>query len=96
MLFEALENGTRLGITFVMQHPEKHESVNTFFTGVSPEARGRGIAIALKAAQALHMADLGVPSIYTQNMVGNEPILATNRTMGFVRDSGYVDVLVPL
>lgn len=96
MLFEAIEDGVRLGVTFVMRHPEKHESVNTFFTGVNPEARGRGIAIALKSAQALHMAELGVPSIYTQNMVGNEPILAANRTMGFVRDSGYVDVLVPL
>ncbi len=43
------------------------------------------------------MADLGVPSVSTQNMVGSEPILATNRrATGFVRDSGYVDVLVPL
>ncbi|WP_269211213.1 hypothetical protein [Nocardioides sp. cx-169] len=42
------------------------------------------------------MADYGVRAIYTQNMAGNDAILAANRTLGFVRDSGYCDVLVSL
>jgi hypothetical protein len=29
-------------------------------------------------AQALRMADEGVPALYPQNMEGNEPILATS------------------
>jgi mycothiol synthase len=95
-LFEAVEDGERIGITFVMPRPAVVDAVNTFFTGVSSSARGRGIAVALKSAQALVMADAGVRAIYTQNMAGNAPILAANQTLGFVRDSGYVDVLVDL
>jgi len=39
------------------------------------------------------MADEGISSITTQNMEGNAPILAANRTLGFVPDFVYVDVV---
>jgi hypothetical protein len=39
------------------------------------------------------MADRGFARLFTQNMAGNEAILAANRTLGFVRSSGYVDVV---
>lgn len=91
MLFEALENRERIGVTFVMGRGP--HVVNTFFTGVHEPARGRGVAIALKSAQALRMAKEGITAVYTQNMPGNEPILAANRALGFVPDSEYVEVL---
>jgi GNAT superfamily N-acetyltransferase len=95
-LFEALVDGKRVGITWVIQRPGADRATNTFFTGVSEAVRGRGVAVALKCAQALAMADVGVEKVYTQNMGGNAPILAANERLGFVRDSGYVDVLLPV
>lgn len=85
--------GAYLGFTVVMDHAAKPHGTNTFFTGVVAEARGRGIATALKCHQALLMADEGITSITTQNMEGNAPILAANRTLGFVPDFVYVDVV---
>ena len=93
MLHTARVDGRLVGVTFVTARPGRDDATNTFFTGVHPDARGRGIAVALKAAQALDLADHGVTAVYTQNMAGNEPILAANRSLGFRRDSGYVEVL---
>jgi GNAT superfamily N-acetyltransferase len=95
MLMTAHLDGVLVGVTLVVPRPGRTDATNTFFTGVLPEARGRGIATALKAAQALTMADLGIVALYTQNMDGNEPILAANRTLGFRRGSVHVDVLAP-
>jgi GNAT superfamily N-acetyltransferase len=93
MLFTAHIDGVLVGVTLVTGRPGRSDATNTFFTGVSAEARGRGVATALKAAQALSMADRGKVALYTQNMDDNEPILAANRALGFRRDSGLVDVL---
>jgi GNAT superfamily N-acetyltransferase len=95
-LFEALVDGERVGVTWVMPRPAVDNATNTFFTGVTEAVRGRGVAVALKCAQALAMADVGIEKLYTQNMGGNAPILAANERLGFVRDSGYVDVLLPV
>lgn len=97
MLLTARDDaGDHLGVTLVMDHAAKPRGMNTFFTGVVAEARGRGIATALKCRQALVMADHGMTSLTTQNMEGNEPILAANRTLGFVPDFVYVDVVLDL
>lgn len=93
MMVTAREDGVFVGITFVAR---RGVDMNTFFTGVSETGRRRGIAGAMKAAQALAMAERGVARLYTQNMQGNEPILAANRSMGFVPNSTYADVTVPL
>jgi GNAT superfamily N-acetyltransferase len=92
MLLTARDGAVLVGVTQVMRRPGDPSAMNTFFTGVIPAARGRGIATALKTRQALLMADRGVARVFTQNMEGNEAILAANRTLGFVRASGYVDV----
>lgn len=92
MVLTARKDGAYAGLTVVIPRMGEPESANTFFTGVSPEHRGQGLAGALKAHQALALADRGVRAIYTQNMDGNLPILAVNRSMGFVTTSGYVDV----
>jgi GNAT superfamily N-acetyltransferase len=84
--------GDRLvGSTSLMVR-EKDDALNTLFTGVHESARGHGLATALKAAHALYMRDRGHRRIYTQNMEGNEPILAANDRLGFRPDSGYVDL----
>jgi GNAT superfamily N-acetyltransferase len=92
MLLTARDGAELVGVTQVMRRPGDPSAMNTFFTGVLAAARGRGIATALKTRQALLMADRGVARVFTQNMEGNQAILAANRTLGFVRASGYVDV----
>jgi GNAT superfamily N-acetyltransferase len=93
MLLTASEGGELCGVTQVIARPGDEDAVNTFFTGVAPTARGRGIATALKSRHALVLAERGSSRVFTQNMEGNDAILAANRTLGFVRASGYVDVV---
>lgn len=96
MLMTAERDGVRVGVTFVARRGGGDTTVNTMFTGVSPEARGLGLSVALKARHALLMAERGLTRLYTQNMTGNAPILAANARLGFTRDSGYVDVVEAL
>jgi GNAT superfamily N-acetyltransferase len=92
MMLTAEEEGRLLGLTFVVHRPGGEPTCNTWFTGVAPEARGRGLATAMKARQALVMADAGVERLYTQNMEGNEPILRANARLGFQPCLRYFDV----
>ena len=70
-------------------------AANIEFTGVHPDHRGHGIALALKAEHARRMRDDGVAVVYTQNMDENGPILAVNTRMGFVRQPGRTDFWFP-
>ncbi len=88
----ALRHGELVGVTGVA--PRTTDCVNTFFTGVHPDHRGLGIAVALKAAHAQILRDRGLVRVVTQNMDSNVPILAANARLGFRRVSAYVDVLV--
>lgn len=96
MLATAEREGELVGITFVGRRPGSTTETNTWFTGVSPEARGLGLATALKAHQAIGMADAGIARLYTQNMDGNEPILRANARLGFTPAFRYVDVTEPI
>jgi GNAT superfamily N-acetyltransferase len=66
--------------------------LNTHLTGVLADFRSRGIATALKAAHALALQEAGWQRIRTQNMDGNIPILAANKTLGFARARGLQDL----
>jgi GNAT superfamily N-acetyltransferase len=96
MFMTARDGAALVGVTQVIRRPGDPSAMNTFFTGVTAAARGRGIAMALKTRQALLMGERGVARVFTQNMDGNEAILAANRALGFVRASGYVDVVQEL
>ena len=91
MLMTAEQDGRPVGITFVVRRPGTDTHTNTWFTGISPEARGRGLSTALKARQAIAMAEAGMETLFTQNMDGNEPILRANRTLGFQPGLRLVD-----
>jgi GNAT superfamily N-acetyltransferase len=77
-----------VGMTSVMDRA-KDDALNTFFTGVLPEARGSGLATALKAQHALAMRARGHHRIFTQNMSQNAPILAANDRLGFTVVPGF-------
>jgi len=66
--------------------------LNTHLTGVLSDYRGRGIATALKATHALALHRAGWKRIRTQNMDGNLPILASNKTLGFQRARALLDL----
>jgi predicted GNAT family acetyltransferase len=66
--------------------------MNTFFTGVHPDHRGRGLSTALKATHAQKLRDAGWRELWTQNMETNTQILAANDRLGFTRVGGYVDM----
>ena len=80
-----------VGLTCVSPRRGSVPSANVEFTGVHPDHRGRGIALALKAEQARRLRDNGIAQLFTQNLDGNGPILAVNTRMGFVREPGRTD-----
>jgi GNAT superfamily N-acetyltransferase len=82
-----------VGLTAVMVVRPDERGLNTSLTAVDPAYRGRGLATALKTTHARLLAAAGWRSIRTQNMDGNEPILAANRRLGFVPAGGAVDLL---
>lgn len=92
MLLEARAADERIGVTFVVRRPPGARAMNTFFTGVEASHRRRGVATALKSAHALLLAQRGIESVFTQNLAGNEPIMAANRTLGFAPAGEYVEV----
>ncbi|MCW2756208.1 MAG: acetyltransferase [Marmoricola sp.] len=94
MVALASEHGRWIGCACVLRRSGTPDVANTAFTGVVRDARGRGIATALKCHQSIVMADHGLARLYTQTMDGNEPILAANRTLGFRIVGEYADVVV--
>jgi GNAT superfamily N-acetyltransferase len=84
-----------VGMTAVMDRA-KDDAINTFFTGVLPEARGSGVSTALKAGHALAMRTRGHHRLFTQNMDQNTPILAANDRLGFHVVPGYYGVGKPV
>jgi GNAT superfamily N-acetyltransferase len=53
------------------------------FTGVAPDYRGRGIATALKRQAIAWAQGNGVRWFYTSSEVGNAPMIAINRRLGY-------------
>ena len=60
------------------------------FTGVRPEERGNGIAVALKLRTVEHAQRLGVDHIKTWNDQSNRPMLAINEAMGFEKQPAWI------
>ena len=54
------------------------------FMAVAPEARGRGVAGAIKRAQVAWAKANGVPTLRTANEVRLESMLSLNRRLGYV------------
>ena len=78
-------DGVISGITDTVWAPYHRSIVYQWFTGVRPDARGRGIGKWIKAAMLLHLRDLYPDAewVSTDNAGSNAPMLKINRTMGF-------------
>src|SRR3989442_14943213 len=78
-------DGVISGVTDMEYMPYRPTLVQQDFTGVRPDARGRGLGKWLKAAMLLHIHELYPDAewITTGNAGSNAPMLAINKKMGF-------------
>jgi len=78
-------NGVIAGMTDMSWAPYRRTLIHQQFTGVRPDARGRGIGKWIKAAMLLHIHELYPDAewIVTDNAGSNAPMLKINRAMGF-------------
>jgi mycothiol synthase len=65
-------------------------------TGVRREARGRGLAMALKLLTVRHAQRMGVDHIKTWNDQRNRPMLAINEAMGFEKQPAWIGLELTL
>jgi RimJ/RimL family protein N-acetyltransferase len=89
----AWSGDTLVGLTAIAVRDPARGRLNTWFTGVEREHRGNGLATALKTAQAFAVREAGWRTIVTQNLEGNDAILAANERLGFQRGAGLRDVV---
>jgi GNAT superfamily N-acetyltransferase len=78
-------DGVISGITDMYYAPYSPTIVHQGFTGVRPDARGRGLGKWLKAAMAIHLHELypAAEWFVTDNARSNAPMLGINTKMGF-------------
>lgn len=78
-------DGSISAMTDVSWYPYRRALLEQQFTGVRPDARGRGLGKWIKAAMLLHLRDLYPDAewVVTENAESNGPMLKINRTMGF-------------
>lgn len=83
-------DGRWLGMSNLHESLEDKSFIWQGFTGVRPEARGRGIGMALKLRTVRHAQRLGVGHIKTWNDQSNLPMLAINEAMGFEKQPAWI------
>jgi GNAT superfamily N-acetyltransferase len=78
-------DGTLLGVTDVLKHPHEPGIVRQEFTGVRPDARGRGVGKWLKGAMLQHVRRAYPDTVWisTENAASNAPMLSINEALGF-------------
>lgn len=78
-------DGVIAGMTDVLWRPHRPAIIDQQFTGVRPDARGRGIGKWIKAAMLAHLRELYPDArwVATDNAGSNAPMLAINKKLGF-------------
>src|SRR5256886_10657940 len=78
-------HGVISGMTDITWAPYRRTLIYQQFTGVRPDARGRGLGKWIKAAMLLHVRELYPDAewVVTENAHSNDPMLKINRTLGF-------------
>lgn len=92
--FVALEQGRVVG--FALIHRHKEDTAEHSMTGVARDARGRGVALALKQAQIVAAKRTPLTYLRTQNDLGNAPMRRVNEKLGYVRRFEWVHLAGPL
>jgi GNAT superfamily N-acetyltransferase len=83
-------DGRWLGMSNLQRSIEDPSFIWQGLTGVRREARGKGLAMALKLETVRHAQRLGVDHIKTWNDQRNRPMLAINEAMGFEKQPAWI------
>ncbi len=89
--FLAIVEGKYVGESFVFKAEAEPGVLYQSFTGVLPEHRGKGIAMALKLHVIQWAKDQGYSLIKTWNASVNAPILAINERLGFKKKAAWIE-----
>lgn len=92
----ALVDGEAVGWTGLAALSGDEPTAENLLTGVLPEARGRGIATALKVEQARRARQAGFLRIETVNDEANAPMRAVNARLGFEAEPAWLLMQGPL
>lgn len=92
----ALLDGKAVGWSGLAELAGQERTAENLLTGVVPEARGRGIATALKVEQARRAREAGFLRIETVNDETNAPMRAVNARLGFEAEPSWLLVRGPL
>ncbi len=92
----ALVDGEVVGWAGLAALSGEEGAAENLLTGVRPEARGRGIATALKIEQARRARNAGFRRIETVNDEGNAPMRAVNARLGFAPEPTWLLMHGPL
>lgn len=83
-------DGKWIGMSNLERSIEDPSFVWQGLTGVRREARGKGVAMALKLRTVRYAQGIGVDHIKTWNDQKNRPMLAINEAMGFVKQPAWI------
>ncbi|MEK6207777.1 MAG: GNAT family N-acetyltransferase [Chloroflexota bacterium] len=84
------KDGRYLGVSNLFRSLDDPTFIWQGITGVRRDARGRGIAMALKLRTVQYTIDKGIEHIKTWNDVHNKPMLSINEAMGFAKQPAWV------
>jgi GNAT superfamily N-acetyltransferase len=84
------KSGRYLGVSNLFRSLDDPTFIWQGITGVRREARGKGIAMALKLRTVRYAIENGIEHIKTWNDVHNKPMLSINEAMGFAKQPAWV------
>lgn len=87
--------GRALAYAVLRHHAGRDDVADHEFTGTRRDARGRGMAAAVKRAQARAAWRDGVRTLRAWNHLDNAPMRAVNAALGYARASDVVSLLLP-
>lgn len=84
------KDGRYLGLSNMFRSLDDPTFIWQGITGVRRDARGRGIAMALKLRTVRYALDKNIEHIKTWNDVHNRPMLSINEAMGFAKQPAWI------
>lgn len=88
--FIALDGDRYIGESSLWRMQAYENELDVGFTGVRPEYRGRGIALALKLRTIAYAQAHGITRLVTFNSSLNQPMLAINERLGFKKQPAWI------